>query len=526
MIESMKPGHRLRTAGPVLCLMLIFTACSVILPQQAPPAAQTSPMPLHTATLRVLFPTRTPTPLPGETAQATQTVTEAATSTPSPIPTHVPTAVPTHTNAPPASPTPVQGAGSAAYWAIAYGTQQDERAGQVFEISGGGLLLTGQTGANTHWVKRLDTSGAILWQKSFIYPVGTIFESRSGDFVLFSTQAITRIRPDGSVIWAKVYNTSMPLAGNGLALDQVIVINEAENGSITLESGQTKAVLQVDGQLDITAHFPPRPDQNPNDYVYESAANRPGTHYLLGTHPIEGGDFFVSRTTETESWKHTFNLQQDGGPHIWPPAFILPLSDGDILAGVTVRHLTGDASMDIWLVRLSSEGSVRWQRVIGPQATFNELIAIETGSGDLLLAGIHYRFGVEPSPAATLWLIRLGQDGKVRWDQSYLAPEETEIYGLKELSDGSIVVTGRTNAFGAGSYDAWVMKLNAQGEIPGCILSSGRGQARTVLPNPKNKLQPSEARYSPLDIAAAMNDSPGAGMVNPNDGLMVICSAP
>ncbi|MFH0900622.1 MAG: hypothetical protein V2A73_08340, partial [Pseudomonadota bacterium] len=50
------------------------------------------------------------------------------------------------------------------------------------------------------------------------------------------------------------------------------------------------------------------------------------------------------------------------------------------------------------------------------------------------------------------------------WSYSWGGAGWDEAFAIANTSDGGLVVAGRTESFGAGNYDAWVIKLDAGGE--------------------------------------------------------------
>jgi hypothetical protein len=61
---------------------------------------------------------------------------------------------------------------------------------------------------------------------------------------------------------------------------------------------------------------------------------------------------------------------------------------------------------------------------------------------------------------------------------SHSADEWAKIYGgnssndyansIQQTTDGGYIVAGSTRSFGAGDRNVWILKLNANGEIPDC----------------------------------------------------------
>ena len=85
---------------------------------------------------------------------------------------------------------------------------------------------------------------------------------------------------------------------------------------------------------------------------------------------------------------------------------------------------------------------------------------IECSDGGFLVGAITYSFG---NGWGDIWLIRLDKEGTPEWSHAY--GDTNGEYGdaIIELDDGSFVVAGYTNSFGAGGYDAWLLCVDEDG---------------------------------------------------------------
>ena len=58
-----------------------------------------------------------------------------------------------------------------------------------------------------------------------------------------------------------------------------------------------------------------------------------------------------------------------------------------------------------------------------------------------------------------------------QWARTYGGPSTDVANSVQPTADGGYVVAGYTSSFGAGGTDAWVLKLDANGAIPGCAVA-------------------------------------------------------
>ena len=154
------------------------------------------------------------------------------------------------------------------------------------------------------------------------------------------------------------------------------------------------------------------------------------------------------------SWEHASRDPALPGGHV---AVASAPSPGD--AYVAVRY--NDRAE---LTRIGSDGAVRWCKAV-TLATAQHASVMAAANGDALMA-------VETFERATsryrTWIGRVTPDGDLRWQafhdrfEGYAAGD----WSLVETDDGEIVVIGK------GRDGLWVIRLDANGEIPGCTSAS------------------------------------------------------
>jgi hypothetical protein len=150
--------------------------------------------------------------------------------------------------------------------------------------------------------------------------------------------------------------------------------------------------------------------------------------------------------------------------------FIQTISDGGALVGVSVY--AGEGAFDLLISRFSRDGSVRWQKTYA--GAVSDLHAFETQSGDFIVAGTlsyYVNAGHED-----VWILRLDREGNIRRMKLYGTagpnPDGRDAVAvIQELPNGDLIFAGQTNGTGTSSQDIWILKTNAQGEIPNCGLA-------------------------------------------------------
>jgi len=67
-----------------------------------------------------------------------------------------------------------------------------------------------------------------------------------------------------------------------------------------------------------------------------------------------------------------------------------------------------------------------------------------------------------------VWVLKLDGQGDVVWQKTYGGTGFEGASALAPTPDGGYVVAGATDSFGAGGFDVWVLKLEADGTVQGC----------------------------------------------------------
>jgi len=144
---------------------------------------------------------------------------------------------------------------------------------------------------------------------------------------------------------------------------------------------------------------------------------------------------------------------------------IVPTFDGGyVVAGYTASF--GAGADDAWVLKLDGSGNVVWQKTYGGSYADWAYAIAPTFDGGYVVAGNTVSFGAAGSFDA--WVLKLDGRGNVVWQKTYGGSSADSAHAIAPTFDGGYVVAGSAWSFGAGSYDAWVLKLEADGTVRGC----------------------------------------------------------
>ncbi|UPW00390.1 PKD domain-containing protein [Halorussus gelatinilyticus] len=119
---------------------------------------------------------------------------------------------------------------------------------------------------------------------------------------------------------------------------------------------------------------------------------------------------------------------------------------------------------EAWAMELTEGGDTVWSETYDTQrANTDEYVnsIFVTDGGDLLMTGTTTSDRVDPADA---WVLKVNGDGDREWSKTYGGEEYDRIHDATVASDGGFVLAGRTASKGAGQQDGWMLKITGDGE--------------------------------------------------------------
>jgi hypothetical protein len=180
-----------------------------------------------------------------------------------------------------------------------------------------------------------------------------------------------------------------------------------------------------------------------------------------------GGDFWLVKTDSsgTALWNQTY-----GGIGSEVGHSVVQTTDGGYAIAGETRYSYSD-SVDFWLVKTDSAGMVQWNQTYGgPTGDFGASL-VQTSDGGDAIAGRTNSYGV----GNDFWLVKTDSSGAAEWNQTYGGPNYEEGHSVVQTSDGGYAIAGRTNSYGAGDYDIWLVKTDDSGTVEWTQAYGGTG---------------------------------------------------
>jgi uncharacterized delta-60 repeat protein len=142
---------------------------------------------------------------------------------------------------------------------------------------------------------------------------------------------------------------------------------------------------------------------------------------------------------------------------------------------------------------------VLWDKTFGGAKAELARAVATLPNGGIIVAGETESKGAGWNDA---WIIRLDSDGNRLWDKTFGTAKWDTAEAIATLPDGGVAIAGNTNSKGAGKSDIWVIRLDSDGNIVWDKTFGGGGSefSRAIATLPGGGL-----------IVAGSTDSKGAG---------------
>lgn len=168
-------------------------------------------------------------------------------------------------------------------------------------------------------------------------------------------------------------------------------------------------------------------------------------------------DLFIFKTDAFGNllWTKTY-----GGTKPDFPYHMLATNDGNyFLVGYSQSYGGGD--MDILLQKIDPDGNEIWLKTYGGWGNDYARDVIATSDGNYVIVGSS---NSQSTTGQNANLIKIDPAGNEIWNKTYGGPANDHGCIVKQCSDGSLIMLGQTFSYGVGNGDAWLVKMNSNGD--------------------------------------------------------------
>jgi hypothetical protein len=170
-------------------------------------------------------------------------------------------------------------------------------------------------------------------------------------------------------------------------------------------------------------------------------------------------DFPVIKFTSEGNieWAKTFgNVWEEFG------GTIIQLDNGN-LAFLGATDISGFYDVRPLLFKTDSQGNLIWAKIYPGYLEDWGRYGIKTQDNGFLIVGDTRSYGLGGS--RDIYVIKAGSTGNVEWAKAYGGINDESGYGAVQNDEGNFVITGFSNSFGQGGYDAILMEITPNGNL-------------------------------------------------------------
>jgi hypothetical protein len=147
---------------------------------------------------------------------------------------------------------------------------------------------------------------------------------------------------------------------------------------------------------------------------------------------------------------------------------------------------------------LGLTGQQGWNKTYGGTGLDEAQALVQTSDGGYALAGYTDSFGAGNNDA---WLVKTDSTGNMQWNKTYGGTGFDYVNALVQTSDGGYALAGETWSFGAGFYDSWLIKTDAESGLAWTDSSANmprwsRTYGGTDNDEPRSIIQTSDGGYA------------------------------
>jgi hypothetical protein len=265
--------------------------------------------------------------------------------------------------------------------------------------------------------------------------------------------------PSTQAVWQKTYG--------GSNYDWAYSIQQTTDGGYIV-AGYTKSfgageedvyVIKLDGNGNIV--WEKTYGGSINDEAHSIQQTSDGGYIVAGWTTSFGAgeyDVYIIKIDKdgNKMWEKTFGRSDDDRAYS-----IQQTSDGGyIVGGGTNSFVAGGWYWDVYAIKLDANGSKEWEKTFGGSDDDWANSIQQTKDGGYIVAGGTYSFG---AGGLDVYVIKLDASGDMKWYKTYGESNDDDAWSIQQTTDGGYIVAGWTNSLGTGSYDVYVIKLDANG---------------------------------------------------------------
>jgi len=352
-------------------------------------------------------------------------------------------------------------------WEKTYGGPGDDRAFSMTPADNNGFLIVGSstlfnTNETAAWAVRIDSSGNIVWNNTYLEEQGSEFrnvQKTTDGFLLVGNTFLPsgnedawmlKIDNQGNVLWNRtIGGERFSKIFSAAAAPDGIVLAGLTN---SLNSSNSCAwLLKTDAEGDLLWN---KTYEEMQDSAFRSIlVTTAGDYIIAGYCDSTGNGNYGSLLVKTDGNGNVIWNRAFGGVESDKAYALTSATDGYMIAGET--HLNQEADADAFVAKTDLNGRLIWNETYGG-ADFDVANAIvPAAKGEYMVVGFTFSYG---KGQRDFWFFEIDDLGSLIWSRTSGREGFEEAYAAVKIGVDEFVIGGWTNSIGKGSYDFYVLR--------------------------------------------------------------------
>lgn len=398
-----------------------------------------------------------------------------------------------------------------------YGTAFSEEAKSVRQTADGGYIIGGTS------LIKVDSLGNEEWSK----PLPSTYANLTSDngYILIRNGAgiiFTKVDSVGNTLWQTSFSEGI-WANEGKHIEQIENGGYIVTGRLQDVTGSGMLLLKLNAQGNkIWRRTYSEPTSAGFNYGYSVQETSDSGYIMTGVSNINfydstrHKDVFVLKTDSfgLEEWRRFFGgMKDDLG------SFVRQDNSGNYFVSGTTKSYGIGSESNMYLIKLDSAGNTLWERTYGGNLEETGTGLWATKDGGCIMTGRSNSFST--SGDFDGYIIKTDANGDTLWTNTYGGTGEEIIHSVQQTSDNGYVMAGKTNSYGAGDFDMFLLKTDATGSLD-FVTSIRQNDISAIkynlFPNPSQGIFSiqAEAEISSIEIFDVIGQRVYSKMVNAN----------
>ena len=353
-------------------------------------------------------------------------------------------------------------------FSIMFGGDESDEGNSVQQTTDGGYIVLGTTrsygnGESDILLVKIDNVGNEEWRKTFgginRDEGNSVQQTTDGGYIISGTTFVNSSNPDlwliktdsnGEEEWNKTFGGNRGEYGGS-------VQQTSDGGYIFIGSFFT-----VGKNQDIWLIKTDSNGEEEWNKIFGQEGNFEMGYSVQET--SDGGFILLGEDYDTKSMGYLIKTDSQGIEE-WSNnkydsvfgTYVQQTTDGGyIFTGFT----TSGSYSYILLIKTDSNGNEEWNQTYGGGGGDGGNSVQQTTDGGYIITGWTGSFG---KGSTDVWLIKTNSQGTEEWNKTLGGSSQDDGSSIQQTSDGGFVIIGKTESFGSGDYDIWLIKTDSQG---------------------------------------------------------------